>query len=119
MTNVAPSVFFITGTDGPHPDKGQFPSAERQQFTPVAVVLFQQDNMVFARWYLNRRVFTGEILWQIVLSSVIFNPLTTVVATGRARTGKAGDKAGSVTVISFITGSGIKGGFSLRCTTCR
>lgn len=51
----------------------------------------------------NRRVFTGEILFNRRLIQRDFPALTTVVATGRARTGKAGDKAGSVTVISFIT----------------
>lgn len=40
----------------------------------------------------NRRVFTGEILFNRRLIQRDFPALTTVVATGRARTGKAGDK---------------------------
>ncbi len=56
----------------------------------------------------NRRVFTGEILLTVVLSSVIFQPLQQWSA-GRARTGKAGDK-GRFSDGDFFhyTGSGIK-----------
>lgn len=44
----------------------------------------------------NRRVFTGEILFDRRLIQRDFPALTTVVAAGRARTGKVGDKCEEV-----------------------
>lgn len=51
----------------------------------------------------NRRVFTGEIFFNRRLIQRDFPALTTVVATGRARTGKAGDKGRFSDGVSFIT----------------
>lgn len=66
----------------------------------------------------NRRVFTGEILFDRRLIQRDFLALTTVVAAGRARTGKVGDK-GRFSDGDFFhyTGSGIKKG-SFRCLDC-
>lgn len=51
----------------------------------------------------NRRVFTGEILFDRRLIQRDFPALTTVIAAGRPEQEKWVTKAGSVTVISFIT----------------
>ncbi len=51
----------------------------------------------------NRRVFTGEILLTVVLSSVIFQPLQQWSRQAEPEQEKRVTKAGSVTVISFIT----------------
>lgn len=64
----------------------------------------------------NRRVFTGEILFDRRLIQRDFPALTTVIAAGRARTGKVGDK-GRFSDGDFYTGSGIKKG-SFRCLDC-
>ncbi|KJT31540.1 hypothetical protein SEEH3711_13668 [Salmonella enterica subsp. enterica serovar Heidelberg str. 622737-11] len=68
----------------------------------MAIVLFQQDNMVL-RDGTNRRVFTGEIFLTVVLSSVIFQPLQQWSRQAEPEQEKRVTKAGSVTVISFIT----------------